>query len=110
MSWFVTAGTTKYELKDGGWIEIKDQLSYGEREKLSNGAMTRVSGIGKETAGIDLDMAAFSVLKLTTWLVAWSVPEKITKAAIEALTPAIADEMEELINAHQEGLEAEKNG
>jgi len=108
MSWFVSAATKRYELEEG-WIEIKNELDYGERERLSNGAMTRVSGSDESNAGIDLDIAKFNVLKLQTWLVDWSADQPITRQTIEALRPSVADAIEEIINQHQEALEAEKN-
>jgi hypothetical protein len=104
---FVSANTVRLELSDGDWIEVKERLTYGERSKLS-AASFRSGHLGTDT--VELDFEAYAVEKLATWLVDWSFTRAgksvpVSKAAIRALDPETADEIETALNVHIEALE-----
>ena len=110
---FVVPSTVRVDLSDGDWIEIKERLTYGEQQRLSSSALTRM--ISGEDAGIELDFEKHSLMRMETWLVDWSFvgpngkPVGITRRAISALDPDTAAEIDAAITAHIEALEAAKN-
>ena len=113
---FVVPNTVRVELSEGDWIELKDRLTYGEQQRLASAALTRMSNAGAgEDAGIDLDFEKHSLMRMQTWLVDWSFlgangkPVSVTRAAIAALDPDTAAEIDAAITAHIEALEAAKN-
>lgn len=111
---FVTPDTARVELSDGDWIEIKERLTYGEQQRLAGGALTRMSGTGYGAA-IDLDFERYNLLRMETWLVDWSFvgangkPVKLSRAAIAALDPETAAEIDAALTKHIEEIEAAKN-
>jgi hypothetical protein len=113
--WFVEPDTVRKELSDGQWIEIKTRLTYGEQKRLETGAMGKLSGNTEEDAGISLDFERYNIMRMATWLVDWSATGldgkrgKVTKDAIAALNQDIAQEIDDVLTAHIEELEASKN-
>jgi hypothetical protein len=111
---FVVPDTARVELSDGDWIEIKERLTYGEQQRLAGGALTRMSGTG-DGAAIDLDFERYNLLRMETWLVDWSFvgangkPVKLSRAAIAALDPDTAAEIDAALTKHIEEIEAAKN-
>lgn len=107
-AWFVRPAVVRLDLGDGQWCEIKEQITYGESQRLS-GAMLRSVNTGAGNNEIGVDFARFSILKLQTWLVDWSLrdeadkPVPVSPAAIENLTPEAAAAIEAAINAHVAG-------
>jgi len=107
--------TVRKELSDGDWIEIKERLTYGEQQRLAGGALTRMTSTGNTDAGIDLDFERYNLLRMATWLVDWSFvdardkPVRINQAAIAALDPDTAEEIDAAITEHLEALEDLKN-
>jgi hypothetical protein len=103
--WFVRPAVVRLDLGDGMWCEVKEQITYGESQRLS-GAMLRSVNTGAGNNEIGVDFARFSILKLQTWLVDWSLrdeedkPVPVSPAAIENLTPDAAGAIDEAINAH----------
>lgn len=102
---FVAPATARLDLTDGDWVEVKEQITYGEQQRLS-GAMLRTV---RTTAGdneVGVDFARYAVLKLQTWLTDWSFrdaadkPVALTPAAIENLDPETAEEIDAAINKH----------
>ncbi len=106
---FVAPGTTKLPLSDGDWVEVKEQINYGESQRLS-GAMLRTVKTAAGDNEVGVDFARYAVLKLQTWLVDWSLrdeadkPVPVSPAAIENLTPAAAEAINAAIDAHTAAL------
>jgi len=111
---FVVPNTVRVELSDGDWVELKDRLTYGEQQRLASSALTRMTNAGAD-AGIELDFEKHSLMRMETWLVDWSFvglngkPVSITRAAIAALDPDTAAEIDAAITKHVEEIEAAKN-
>lgn len=103
---FVQPAVVRLDLSDGDWVEVKEQITYGEAQRLTGSMLrTRVSrDDGANEVGVDY--ARFSVLKLQTWLTDWSFrdeqdkPVPLSPAAIENLDPATAEEIDAAINVH----------
>ena len=102
---FVSPATVRLDLSDQDWIEIKEQITYGESQRLS-GAMLRTVKTAAGDNEVGVDFARYAVLKLQTWLVDWSLrddadkPVPVSPAAIENLTPEAAEALNDAIDAH----------
>ena len=117
---FVDPNTVKLDLSDGDWIEIKEQLGYGEQQRLAGGAMTKMVGgpvTGGELAdaGVEMDLEKYQLLRLKTWLVDWSFRDrqgkavKINLASLSSLHPDAVEEINAALTVHIESLETAKN-
>jgi len=113
--WFVEPNTVRLELSDGEWVEVKEELTYGEQQRLSNAAMTRFQDASAPTPRIELDFERYQIIRLKTWLTDWSAKGhdgksiKITDESIRALRSDMAAEIDAALTAHIESLEAAKN-
>lgn len=114
-SWFITPAKVHKEMSDGGWIDIKERLTYGEQKRLETGAMGKLSGGTEEEPAINLDFEKYNITRLLTWIVAWSQQDAlgqmipIDRDSIAALHPDIATEIEDVLTAHIQELEDAKN-
>ena len=112
---FVEPDIVRLELSEGDWIEVKKELTYGEQQRLSNAAMTRFQEAGSATPRVELDFERYQIVRLKTWLVAWSFrdlagkPVEITANSLSALHPDAAAEIDAALTAHIEALETAKN-
>ena len=102
---FITPATARLDLSDGDWVEIKEQINYGEAQRLS-GAMLRTVKTAAGDNEVGVDFARYAVLKLQTWLVDWSFrdeadkPVPLSPAAIENLDPEAAEAINDAIDTH----------
>jgi len=102
---FITPATARLDLSDGDWVEIKEQINYGEAQRLS-GAMLRTVKTAAGDNEVGVDFARYAVLKLQTWLVDWSFrdeadkPVPLSPAAIENLDPEAAEAINDAIDKH----------
>jgi hypothetical protein len=104
-NYFVKPAITRLDLGEGQWVEIKEQITYGESQRLS-GAMLRTVKTAAGDNEVGVDFARYAVLKLQTWLVDWSLrddadkPVPVSPAAIENLTPEGAEAINDAIDAY----------
>jgi len=109
---FVIPGSVRVTLSQGEWVEFKTRLTYGERQALTGSALGRVDL--QDAQNLPLDFRKHSVLRLSTWIVGWSLCDEqgrrvdVSDDAIEALDPELADEIVEALDAHVKAQEAEK--
>ena len=68
---FVVAGTTELQLSDGEWIEVKEQLSFGEQEDLNTAGLKTMKTVAGETE-VSLEWSQFNTAKILMWVVDWS--------------------------------------
>ena len=112
---FVVPNVIRKEISDGDWIEIKERLTYGEQKRLETGAMGKMTADATADAGIVLDFERYNLVRLYTWLVAWSFVDadgkrvKITVDSLAALDQESAQEIDDVLTAHIEELEERKN-
>lgn len=104
---FVQPAVVRLDIGDGDWVEIKEQISYGEDQKLTGLLMqTMRPGSVAVDQEVGMNYAAWAVEKLSTWLVDWSLrdaddkPVPVSKPAIENLTPEAAEAINAAINAY----------
>ena len=93
---FVGVGTVRIELSDGEWIDVKEELSYGEQQRLAGGAMSKITGFGPTgSPELGLDLEAYTLQKMFVWLADWSFTDgqgnkvPVSKDAIGALLSLI---------------------
>jgi hypothetical protein len=110
---FVSPDVKRLPLSDDDWIEVKERLTYKERQQLSGAMFRSVKGAADDQE-MGVDFARYAILRLKTWLVDWSFRDKedkpvpLSSAAIENLDPADADEIGEALDKHIAELEAAK--
>jgi hypothetical protein len=118
---FVSAETTRLELSDSDWVEVKSRLSYGEQQRLAEAAFGDVSMADAQSGNLHIKYtnAEFNLTRLATWLVDWSFVDakgktvKISRATIAALDPETVAEIDSALTAHlerQSEKKAETNG
>ena len=125
--WTVTPETVKVEGEWNGeafWLELKKDLTEGERRRVMTAGWKGVSGTASDkpsrvgeapkSAEITIDWSAQSIVRTLTFLVDWSLADDkgnklpITRDTVEALYPAMYEAIEGAINKHVEGREQEK--
>lgn len=105
---FVRADTTRLDLSEGDWIEVKEDISFGEDQRL-NGLMVAAYRPAENGAGNQwgIEWARYVVARIETWLVDWSFrderdkPVPLSRQAIENLGRADAQEILDALNAHE---------
>lgn len=105
---FVVPGTTKLDLGDGDWIEVKLDLTIGEIKALESsglGSMARPSR-PDEKVEIKMDWRTYSVSRCLAWILDWNAkdpqgrPVKFEREAIEQLSLEAFDRIETAITEH----------
>jgi hypothetical protein len=109
---FVTPGTTRIDISDGDWIEVKSELDAGDQRKQDTLALIpTVVMIGdKEEVRDRVDWSNYEVLRTHLWLVDWSFTNKnregkivavpVTVEAIRSLDLETFDEINDAIFQH----------
>ena len=112
---FADGSAVKLPLSDGDWILVRAELSYGQQRRLATAGLTGVpSALAGQGDALSVDLAAFDLERLATWIMDWSFVDAdgdhvvVTREAIERLSPDTAAEIQEVLNAHIEALEAKK--
>jgi small-conductance mechanosensitive channel len=109
---FASTETARLELTEGDWIEVKDELSYGERQVLMSVGVKR-TGVTEETRAVEIDWSVINVADMAMWVVDWSFTDDVgvrvpvSEDSIRALSLEAANEVNEALKAHK--ARAEKN-
>lgn len=114
---FVVPDTTRIDLSDGDWIEIKTALDYGEMQALRQAAFKPVP-LNRDTdtdeMTVSLDPFILTQKRMELYLTDWSFrdeadkPVPITRTIIRTLEPATAEEINAAILRHEEAERAKK--
>lgn len=114
---FASSQTTRIELSDGDWLEVRDELSFGRQQKLAGAGIGGLQGFdGGDLSGVrmELDMAAFEIERVLAWVTEWSFrdgtgrPVELTRAAVENLNAETAEEIKAALDTHVAALEEKK--
>lgn len=114
---FVNAVAVRKDLPGGGWIELKSELSAGERRRMETAGMGKVSAVisaGHEQNELAIDWDRVNMARVEAYLVGWSAttpdgkPVQITRDALDALAQASFDAINEIVQAHHRECEAKK--
>ena len=102
---FIGIGTTKLDLSDGDWIEVKDELSYGEQLELSN-----ASFVGQEGFRAIIDMSRYHLLRMEKYIVDWNLKDaqgksvEINRTTLALLSQDAAEEINAALDAHIQAM------
>lgn len=112
---FASGAAVRLELSDGDWVLVRRELTYGQQRRLAAAGLSGVpSALVGEGQGLTMDLAAYEIEKLATWVIDWSLRDDdgdrvdVSREAIEALHPDTAEEITRALDSHIEALEAKK--
>jgi hypothetical protein len=101
--------TRRIDLSDGDWIEVRDRITFGAKERLGSISIrTMTQSEGDGPTKFDLDMSTYKIERMAAYIVGWSArkpdgsPAKPDKSAFGALSEAAADEINEALDRHIE--------
>lgn len=107
-------GVVRYTLPGSDhWIEVKQRLTFGEKQRLEGGSLVGVVNDKGQTQ-MQIDWERFPVMRMAVWIVDWSFRDerdksvKVTRSAIEALDPEMAVIILDMLDEHEQNIEAEK--
>ncbi len=115
--WFATQNTVRLDLGDEEWIEIHEQLTYGEQEALTSSSFERmpIGAKAAESPEVTINWGQYNIKRMDTWIVDWSAkgpngkPMPKNKASIAALLPEMAQVIDDALTKYVEALEESKN-
>jgi hypothetical protein len=116
---FIQPGTTRLDLSEGDWIEVKTELDYGEQQQLRIASMQPLAlerDMSLENLQIQLNPFLLRQKLIELYLTDWSFrdeedrPVPLSRTTLLSLDPETVDEMEAAINAHAAAVKAAKNG
>jgi len=114
---FASGAAVKLPLSDGDWVLVHAELTYGQQRRLASAGLTGVPAALAEQGGgapLTVDLAAYDIERLCAWVMDWSFRDGegdrvvVTREAIESLHPDTAAEIQKVLDAHVEALEAKK--
>lgn len=114
---FSSGAAVKLPLSEGDWVLVRQELTYGQQRRLATAGLSGVPPALVERGqgdGLSVDWAAFDLERLCTWVMDWSFTDEdgdrvtVSREAIEALHPDTAAEINAVLDAHIEALEAKK--
>ena len=114
---FASHQTTRLDLSEGDWLEVRDELSFGRQQKLAGAGVGGLQGFdGGDLANVrmEVDLAAFEIERILAWVTEWSFrdatgrPVDLNRSAVENLTPETAEEIKAALDAHVAAVEEKK--
>jgi len=111
---FARGDAVRLELSDGDWVLVRRELSYGQQRRLAASGLTGVDAAATEGQRLKVDLAAYDIERLVTWVMDWSFRDDdgdrvpVSREAIEALHPDTAAEITAALEAHMGAEEAKK--
>ena len=114
---FASGAVESLPLSDGDWVLVRRELSYAQQRRLAASGLSGVpqalveGGQGQE---LTVDLAAFDIEKLVTWILDWSFTDgdgnhvTVTREAIEGLTMDTAEEIHRALSGYIADQDAKK--
>ncbi len=109
MSYFASNKTRRVNLDDKTWVEIKEELSYGDTQKMAASFMKMKLKNNDFESDIDTETGSIELLSLA--IVDWNLtddagePVPVSKEAIRNLKASAA---ETIMTAYTEGNQSQK--
>lgn len=112
---FIRATTTRLDLSDGDWIDVRDRLTWGQQMEMQAAGIERRQTLNAGGNDMNIDIVSFNLARLKTFIVAWSftdpesesdAPVPVDDAHLRALDAATASEIEAALNRHVAAQEA----
>ena len=106
--------TTRIELSDEDWIDIKVELSAGEQRRVNTAGFESMHQKEGERPVFDLSLHNVDLRRVTAYLTDWSLVDdkqnkmKISQPMIEALPDDVFEIISNAISAHVEKRDAAK--
>lgn len=103
--------------EDGPWVEVRAEIGIRDQKRIESAILRgaqQVSSEGAETVELKLDGSEVALVKLKTYLVAWSFrdqsdkPVRVTHDAIAVLRPEVGDLILEKLNAYLDEVAEER--
>jgi hypothetical protein len=111
---FADGSADRLPLSDGDWVLVRRELTFGQQRRLAAAGLTGIDTAAPTGERLRVDLAAFDIEKLVTWVMDWSFTDEdgthldVSRERIEALTPETAREITEALDAHIEAQEGKK--
>ena len=108
---FADGSGVRLELSDGDWVLVRRELTYGQQRRLAASGLTGIDPAVTEGQRLQVDLAAYDLERLVTWLLDWSFTDAdgehvvLGREAIENLHPDAARELNEALDRHIEAQE-----
>jgi len=104
--------TTQLDLSDGDWIEVRNQLGYGEQQRLAGSVLGNVfmKDIDTGSAKVTIDLEKHNVERLFAWVVDWSFRDnqgkkvKVSRSSIARLLPDMVEEIDAALTLHMSDM------
>lgn len=90
----------RLSLSEGDWVEVKRELSTGERRRM-------FAAMRPATQGTDVDVTLYQQVRTLAYVVAWSfldpqgAPAPVSAAAYDMLQDDTSQELHEALDAHE---------
>lgn len=90
--------TTRYDLPEigpGVWIEVRNELTVGEKRRMFRDAIKGETPLGDGTVRIEYDQAKLSFATVVAYVTDWSQAHVPDKAERKPLTPSAIEALDE---------------
>jgi hypothetical protein len=104
--------TRRYDLSGGDWIEVRDRITYGAKQRLQSSSLKSMSDSAGGGTKIDIDFGVYKIERMAAYIVGWSArkpdgsPVKPDRDAFAALSEEAADEIDAALDVHIEARKA----
>jgi hypothetical protein len=111
---FASGAAVKLPLSEGDWVLVHAELTYGQQRRLAAAGLTGVDAAASGGDRLRVDLAAYDLERLCTWLLDWSFRDAdgdhvvFSREAVEALHPDTAAEINAALDAHIEAAAEKK--
>lgn len=107
-----TNNSTRLEIGDGDWVEVKNELTAGERKKMLASGLTHVQGKQNadpdEDVTVGIDFKKYGLSKVAAYILDWNAKDEQSRPvpysieAIQQLDQDTFDRIEKALDAHIE--------
>ena len=93
----------------GGWVELRDSLSFAQSQRLDTAGVTYIRGVG---FGETVNLYEHFIGLVEAYICGWSLPVPPDRTGIEsdALTDAVGEWLFEQITEHRAATVRSKSG
>lgn len=109
--WFVTPETTRLDLGDGFWVEVKQQLTVKESAQVQASLIKSVESSGR----VEPNFQELWKARIAAYIVDWNLSHNgkavpFTSAAVDNMSKPAWDRLEAVIQQHIEAMEGLQEG
>jgi hypothetical protein len=111
---FIKPETVRLQLAEGDWIDVKKHLTVREMSDLSGAGLVGFKPATDAAPAYELSFSRLKTALIKAYVVGWSFeaedgkPQPVTPENIDALDPAVADEVIDAIEAHRKRIDEER--